>query len=59
MSDTPEQRSEGAPADEAAPGTPSTGEDVCPRCDGSGEADGGTCPACGGSGQVIEAVGGG
>jgi hypothetical protein len=47
------------PGDEAAPGTPGTGENVCPRCAGSGEADGGTCPDCGGSGKVIEGIGGG
>lgn len=48
-----------APGDEAAPGTPGTGEDVCPRCGGSGQVDGGDCPECGGTGVVIEGVGGG
>lgn len=47
------------PGDEAAPGTPGTGEDVCRRCNGSGKADGVTCPVCGGSGVVVEGIGGG
>lgn len=47
------------PGDDAAPGTPGTGEDLCPRCGGSGELDGGECPNCGGSGKVIEGIGGG
>jgi DnaJ-class molecular chaperone len=48
-----------APGDEAAPGTPSTAEDVCPRCCGSGRAEGGECPDCRGTGRVVEGVGGG
>lgn len=48
-----------APGDQAAPGTPGTGENVCPRCNGSGTIDGGTCPTCEGSGTVIEGIGGG
>ncbi len=47
------------PGDDADPGTPGTGENVCPRCAGSGEADGGSCPDCGGTGKVIEGIGGG
>jgi len=47
------------PGDEAAPGTPGTGENICPRCDGSGQADGGDCPECGGTGKVIEGLAGG
>lgn len=57
MTETP--REPEAPGDEAAPGTPSTGEDVCPRCDGSGRVEGGECPECRGTGRVIEGVGGG
>ena len=41
------------PGDEVAPGTPQTGEDVCPRCEGSGKLEGQACPDCGGSGTVI------
>lgn len=48
------------PGDEAAPGTPGTGEDVCPACDGSGKTrDGKTCPSCNGSGRIVEGIGGG
>ena len=47
------------PGDEAAPGTPGTGEDVCPTCNGSGRYQGGVCPTCGGSGRVVEGIGGG
>jgi hypothetical protein len=46
------------PGDEAAPGTPGTGENLCPQCSGSGRADGGECPSCGGSGKVIDGIGG-
>jgi RecJ-like exonuclease len=47
-----------SPGDEAAPGTPGTGEDVCPECDGKGQIDASPCPTCGGTGKVIRAVGG-
>lgn len=47
------------PGDDAEPGTPGTGENLCPRCGGSGELDGGSCPECGGSGRVVEGIGGG
>jgi hypothetical protein len=47
-----------APGDEAAPGTPGTGEDVCPECHGSGRAGARPCPNCNGSGRVIKAIGG-
>ncbi len=48
-----------ASGDEAPPGAPSTGEDVCPDCDGSGVVAAAVCDTCGGTGWVIEAVGGG
>jgi hypothetical protein len=35
-----------APGDEADPGTPGTGEDVCPQCRGSGMLDVEPCPNC-------------
>ena len=47
------------PGDEAPEGAPSTGQDTCPVCHGSGKADGDTCEHCGGDGTVTEAVGGG
>jgi hypothetical protein len=47
-----------APGDEAPPGTPGTGEDLCPVCDGSGKADGGDCPECEGTGRVVRGISG-
>jgi DnaJ-class molecular chaperone len=47
------------PGDEAAPGTPGTGEAVCGRCQGSGKIGGKDCPMCGGTGKVTEGIGGG
>lgn len=46
------------PGDEAAPGTPDTGENLCPVCQGSGKKDGHTCTNCGGTGRVVEGIGG-
>ena len=46
------------PGDEAPPGTPGTGEDICRACRGTGKQDGKDCPECGGTGKVIEGVGG-
>jgi hypothetical protein len=47
-----------APGDEAPPGTPGAGENICPACAGSGKLDGATCPTCAGTGVIIEEVGG-
>jgi DnaJ-class molecular chaperone len=47
------------PGDEAPPSSEDAGEDVCPRCGGSGDLEGSACPDCGGSGRVIVPVGGG
>jgi DnaJ-class molecular chaperone len=46
------------PGDEAAPGTPGTGEDICPQCHGSGRMDSSSCPNCGGTGKIVKAIGG-
>ncbi|MDZ5455502.1 hypothetical protein [Azohydromonas lata] len=46
------------PGDQAPPGTPGTGEDVCPRCGGSGRLGASDCPECGGSGKVNVGIGG-
>jgi hypothetical protein len=46
------------PGDQAPPGTPGTGEDVCPRCGGSGRQGANACPDCGGSGKVNVGIGG-
>ncbi|MDX1654059.1 MAG: hypothetical protein R3310_02480 [Candidatus Competibacteraceae bacterium] len=46
------------PGDDAPPGTPGTGEDICPQCQGSGKKGDQDCPNCGGTGRIIEGVGG-
>jgi DnaJ-class molecular chaperone len=46
------------PGDEAARGTPGTGEDICPECNGSGRIDGAACPNCDGRGTIVRGVGG-
>lgn len=46
------------PGDDAPPGTPGTGENVCPVCNGSGRSEAGECQNCGGTGKVIEGIGG-
>ncbi len=47
------------PGDQAPPGTPGTGEDICPECGGSGKDDQQRpCVNCGGTGKIIEAIGG-
>ena len=47
------------PGDEAAPGTPGAGENVCPDCKGSGQLGNAPCQTCGGTGKVVEGIGGG
>jgi len=47
------------PGDEAARGTPGTGEDVCPDCNGSGRIKDAQCPTCAGRGTIVRGVGGG
>ena len=47
-----------APGDEAPPGTPGTGEDICPECNGSGRKAGKTCPSCAGTGRITRGIGG-
>ncbi|MEH2517153.1 putative RNA-binding Zn-ribbon protein involved in translation (DUF1610 family) [Bradyrhizobium sp. AZCC 1610] len=46
------------PGDEAARGTPGTGDDICPECGGEGRIDGSPCPNCGGGGIITRAIGG-
>jgi len=48
-----------APGDEAEAGTPGTGENICPHCNGRGDHDGVPCPVCNGTGKVTEGIGGG
>jgi DnaJ-class molecular chaperone len=45
------------PGDEAQPGSPQTGEDICPNCHGTGRRDDETCDTCGGSGRVVRLIG--
>lgn len=45
--------------DDAPPGTPGTGENLCPRCSGSGQFEAKTCPDCNGTGKVVTGIGGG
>jgi hypothetical protein len=47
------------PGDEAAPGTPGSGDDVCPDCHGSGRLRGAPCATCGGTGRIVRGIGGG
>ncbi len=46
------------PGDEAPPGTPGTGEAMCPACKGSGRAGSEPCENCSGSGRIVEGIGG-
>lgn len=48
-----------APGDQAPAGTEGTGENVCPRCGGSGRIGETGCPDCAGTGRVIAGIGGG
>jgi DnaJ-class molecular chaperone len=45
------------PGDEAPPGSAQTGENTCPKCQGTGSVQGQPCPDCGGTGRVTEIVG--
>jgi hypothetical protein len=47
------------PGDVAPPGTPGTGEDVCPDCQGKGRIAEARCETCGGTGKVTAGIGGG
>jgi RecJ-like exonuclease len=58
MSDTPETPIH--PGDEATPGTPGAGEDVCAHCADTGTMPGGaSCALCGGTGKVMRGIGDG
>jgi len=46
-----------APGDETEPGARQSGENICPRCSGTGKIDGKACPECRGSGKVVVIVG--
>ncbi|WP_280151229.1 hypothetical protein [Piscinibacter sp. XHJ-5] len=55
----PKEQRPMAPGDQAPAGTPGTGEDVCPRCGGSGRLANAVCTECGGRGKVVKGIGGG
>ena len=57
--DREDKTGERKPGDQAAPGTPGTGEALCPKCSGSGRIDGRPCETCRGTGKIIQGVGGG
>jgi hypothetical protein len=46
------------PGDQAAPGTPGTGENVCPKCSGTGSINSEDCENCGGTGRIVQVIGG-
>jgi hypothetical protein len=46
------------PGDEVPPGSPDSGENICPKCHGSGKAGDGECENCGGTGKIIQGIGG-
>jgi hypothetical protein len=46
------------PGDEVPPGSPDSGEAVCPDCAGSGKRpDGAYCGTCDGTGKVTQLIG--
>lgn len=45
------------PGDEARPGAPQTGDQICSTCGGTGQVAEGPCEECGGSGRVTVIVG--
>jgi DnaJ-class molecular chaperone len=47
------------PGDVAPPGTPGTGENICPDCQGSGKLNAQPCRICGGTGMVVTGIAGG
>jgi RecJ-like exonuclease len=46
------------PGDEVPPGSPGSGEAVCPQCTGTGRTDDGRrCGNCGGTGKISQLIG--
>ena len=52
------KRGKAEPQGEEHAGTPGTGEDICPTCDGDGTVDGAACANCEGTGKIVTGVGG-
>jgi heme-degrading monooxygenase HmoA len=44
--------------EQVSAGTPGAGENICRRCGGKGQVEGGACPDCGGTGKVVTPIGG-
>jgi hypothetical protein len=59
LSQAPSQKNMARPGDEVPPGTPGSGDDVCPRCRGSGKIESQECKYCSGTGVITRAIGGG
>jgi DnaJ-class molecular chaperone len=57
-SQDPAAKTMSRPGDEVPPGTPGSGDDVCPRCHGSGTIDSQGCEYCSGTGMITRAIGG-
>lgn len=55
---SPIQEDQPKPGDEAPAGTQGTGENLCPRCGGSGRVEGKPCPTCEGTGRITSGIGG-
>lgn len=55
---TDQQQPKPRPGDEARPGTPGTGEDICPKCNGKGRIDAKPCGNCDGTGRITRGIGG-
>jgi DnaJ-class molecular chaperone len=48
--DVAQQGDTDRPGDEVPAEEPSSGENICPECDGTGDKGGATCPNCQGTG---------
>lgn len=55
---TPEPPKPTTPAQSMQPGTPGTGEALCPVCSGKGTISGRKCEECNGTGIIIQGIGG-
>lgn len=49
--------SQDRPGDEAPPGSPQSGENLCRRCGGTGQVEDRPCPDCNGRGTTTVLVG--